>query len=481
MIGELIQVRHSDIDLGERARKEFKEDSLRELAEDIFRHGLHHPVVVLDKYAAGITDSQRGARPYLLLAGERRYRATLMKRQEYVVAEKEDELPSHIKKLPVKVYRRQMSPKEIKIIELSENIHRDDFTFQEKALLTEEIHNALDEVSDISHRHTARKTADFMSVTEGTVSQDRTIAAALNGSDDILKAKVEKAATKNKALKEIKKHKMQLVAAEISRRVKERQARGNDHLANIASSYKLTSFQDGLAEIPDRTIDFIELDPDYGIDFSQSGPARQGSRDSTEHYIEIAPEEYELEVRAYAKECFRVLKDNSWMIVWYAIGPWHDTTRKIFEEAGFKVAPIPAFWYKMTGNSSTPAYQLGNELEFFFYCRKGNPRLVKMGRNNVFKFRVPTSAERFHPAEKPIELYDEIYSTFVREGARAVVGFAGSGNAILAGHNRGLDIVGFDLSEPYKQRFDAKVLGSKGTPFRTYKTEIIPGLAEVEV
>ena len=484
MVGELMQLRHSSIDIGERARKEFNEDSLKELGLDIWEHGLHHPIVVLDKFAAGLTDTQNGVRPYLLLAGERRYRATLMMVREYTIAEREDEIPDHIRRVPCKVYRRQMSDKEIKIIELSENAKREDFTFQEKARLTEEIHNALDEVADISHRgkkkkHTARNTADFMNVSEGTVSQDRTIAAALNSDDAILKAKVEKATTKAKALKEIKKHKEAVIAAEISRRVAMRQSKGGDKLTNIAASYLLTSFQDGMSEIEDRSIDFIELDPDYGIGFRESGPARQGTRDSAEDYIEIPPEEYETEVQAYAEECYRVLKDNSWMIVWYAIGPWHDTTRKIFEEAGFNVAPIPAFWYKMTGNSSTPAYQLGNEMEFFFYCRKGVPRLAKMGRNNVFKFRVPTQSERFHPAEKPIELYEEIFDTFVREGARAIVGFAGSGNAILAGHNRGLDIRGFDLSEPYKQRFDSKVLSSQGEKFKTYKSEIVPGLAEL--
>lgn len=479
MIGELKQIRHADIDVVDRARKEFNEESLRELGLNIWEHGLHHPIVVVDKYSLGETEKQNGVRPYRLLAGERRYRATQMLVQEYTREGKEDEIPAHVKKPPCKVYHRQMSPREMKIIELSENIHRDDFTFQEKALLTEEIHSALDEVADLSHRQTARATADFMNIAESTVSQDRTIAKALQGGDDKLKAKVEKATTKARALKEIKKHKQQLVAQELSRRATERAKKGGDKLATICSSYQLTSFQDGLAEIQDRTIDFIELDPDYGIGFSESGPARQGTRDSTEHYIEIPPEEYELEVRAYAKECFRVLKDNSWMIVWYAIGPWHDTTRKIFEEAGFNVAPIPAFWYKMTGNSSTPAYQLGNEMEFFFYCRKGTPRLVQMGRNNVFKFRVPTQNERFHPAEKPIELYDEIYSTFVREGARVVVGFAGSGNAILSGWNRGLNITGFDLSEPYKQRFDAKVLSSKGGKFKTYKTEIVPGLTDL--
>jgi len=481
MVGELKQLRHSDIEIGERARKEFDEDALLALGQDIWDHGLHHPIVVVDRYAIGDTEVTNGVRQYKLLAGERRYRATLMMVQKYTIEERSDEIPDHIRRPPCKVYKRNMSEKEMKIIELSENVHRDDFTFQEKALLTEQIHAALDELTDLSHRekHTARKTADFMNVTEGVISQDRTIAAALTGDDEALKAKVEKATTKTKALKEIKKHKQQIIAAELSRRVKKRLEEGGDRLAKIADSYKLTSFQDGMSALKDRSIDFIELDPDYGIGFKESGPARQGTRDSAEHYIEIPPEEYEAEVRGYAEECYRVLKDNSWMIVWYAIGPWHDTTRRIFEEAGFNVAPIPAFWYKMTGNSSTPAFQLGNEMEFFFYCRKGTPRLVQMGRNNVFKYRVPTQGERFHPAEKPIELYDEIFSTFVLEGSSAVVGFAGSGNAILAGHNRGLNIVGFDLSEPYKQRFDAKVMSSNGDKFTTYKSDVIEGLAEL--
>ena len=66
--GILSSCRHSDIEVEDRARKDFKDADLWLLAEDIAEHGMHNPITVLDKHAAGLADSARGVRPYKLLS-----------------------------------------------------------------------------------------------------------------------------------------------------------------------------------------------------------------------------------------------------------------------------------------------------------------------------------------------------------------------------------------------------------------------------
>lgn len=473
LTGKLKLLKATQIEVRNRARQEFNEKELLLLGADIAQYGLHHALVLVDKVKAGIkTESLNTS--FLLLAGERRLRG--IKAWVRKAREEGTDIPPHMLDIPCKVYEREMSDKEIGIIELHENIQRKDFTFQEAAQLTKAIHEELTDVAkrDGAFAHQQKDTAAFIGKSPATVNTDLDIAKALEGKlGEALKQRVSKATNKAKAVKMISEEKKRLAAAELARRMRKRKEEEGEETfkQRVCDSYRLMSYEDGMAMIEDRSIDFIELDPDYGIDFKSSGPVRQGERrESADDYIEIAPEEYEEKLREYATEAFRVLKDNSWMVVWYSIADWHDTTRKILEEVGFKVAPIPAFWLKDSGNSSTPAFQLANDLEFFFYCRKGSPRIISMGRSNVYRYRTPRSNERFHPAEKPVELYEEILRTFVREGSKVVVGFAGSGNAILAAYNNGCEAVGFDLSKTFQDKFTVKVMGSPKR-FSSYKSE----------
>ncbi len=88
-------------------RKNFDEESLRQLAQSIREIGLLQPVIV--------TRTDQGS--YLLIAGERRYRAALLAEQ--------DKIPAII---------RQVDKRHSAIIALTENLQREDLTYFEEAL-----------------------------------------------------------------------------------------------------------------------------------------------------------------------------------------------------------------------------------------------------------------------------------------------------------------------------------------------------------
>ena len=54
-----------------------------------------------------------------------------------------------------------------------------------------------------------------------------------------------------------------------------------------------------------------------------------------------------------------------------------------------------------------------------------------------------------HPAERPIELIEDILTTFAREGSSVVCPFAGSGNTLLAARRANMSCVGFELVYDY--------------------------------
>ncbi len=88
-------------------RKEFDEDSLRELSESIKKHGLLQPILVRSKPLGG----------YEIIAGERRWRACRM---------------AELRTVPVVI--REMDEREVKEVALIENLQREDLNPIEEAL-----------------------------------------------------------------------------------------------------------------------------------------------------------------------------------------------------------------------------------------------------------------------------------------------------------------------------------------------------------
>lgn len=58
---------------------------------------------------------------------------------------------------------------------------------------------------------------------------------------------------------------------------------------------------------------------------------------------------------------------------------------------------------------------------------------------------------RFHPTQKPIELYSWIYNLFARPGDKILDTHLGSGSSRIAAYDAGLDFVGLEIDPVYYQ------------------------------
>lgn len=65
---------------------------------------------------------------------------------------------------------------------------------------------------------------------------------------------------------------------------------------------------------------------------------------------------------------------------------------------------------------------------------------------------------RFHPTQKPVELYAWIYKHFAKPGFKILDTHLGSGSSRIAAYDAGLDFVGYELDKVYfdleEQRFE---------------------------
>lgn len=70
----------------------------------------------------------------------------------------------------------------------------------------------------------------------------------------------------------------------------------------------------------------------------------------------------------------------------------------------------------------------------------------------VFDFNAQGQPFRWHPTQKPIELYKWVFSMFAEPGMKVLDTHLGSGTARRAAYDMDLDFTGFEIDKEYFER-----------------------------
>lgn len=445
---ELKVIDIKQITFGERFREEYGD--LDVLAASLKKEGVIQPLAVR---------ACTGNEEYILLAGGRRYKACLQ---------------AGITEIPVRIYPDSLNEMEMRSIELMENVARKDLSWIEASNLNKEIHLLQQAIygkktstSPDAPGVGMRDTAKLLGIAVGGLSDDIKLANAIEVFPSIKEAK-----TKSDAMKMLKKLQEELVMAEVAKRYKEKSdgTPMDKQKHDLSNCYILKDFFEGVKQVPDRSIDIVEMDPPYGIDLHNI-KKQDDTKGGTKNYNEVPSEIYPNFLDRVFKECYRVMSENSWIICWFGNEPWFETVYKAMINAGFRGSRITGIWYKegSSGQTMQPDMYLGNTYESFFYMRKGSPSITRQGRSNVFSYRAVPPTKKIHPTERPIELIQELIQTFGWEGCRVMIPFLGSGNTLLATSNLGIGAFGFDLSEEYKNAYTVRVSEGRPGSYKSYK------------
>lgn len=432
----------NSIVVGHRFRQE--KGDINTLADSIKQNGLIHPIVV--------TESADG-NGYYLLAGGRRIAACKILGWTNITCN---------------IYEQGLTQLERNVIELCENIDRKDMEYEESVALTNQIHIAMQKLYGekkggiVEGGHSLRDTAAMLGKSPATVSQDIKLAEAMEIIPELRACK-----NKHDAMKLLEKIERQYGARVAVERVeKERGTTTEDKLKEkIINSYILGDFFERIREIPSGSIDLCEVDPPFAIDLKS---IKKGGGLTTMDYNEWGQEDYTSMILVVMKECYRVLNDHGWLLWWFAYEPWFEPVYQAIINSGFKGNRIPAIWVKPTGQASNPDLYLASSHEPFFYARKGDASIKKMGRPNYYQYKPVSPDSKIHPTEKPIELMEEIYKTFVLADSRILIPFVGSGNGILAAYNVHCTAFGYDLGRVYKDAFTMRADSTIPPNYRSY-------------
>ena len=459
----LEEINISDIDFGDRVRDPLKDPALMnfvksDLIPSIEKSGLITPVCVKQNCSnEELPKHTVGYKQFLLLAGGNRFRAF--------------EILGRMK-IPAMIFEQELSDLEVAIVEESENINRRDFSPSEKAASYAKMHRLLQNEHGAAQQGRfagkdsgwgIKQTAEYLNKSTGQVTEMLQL-------NEMFEKKPETrtlftGVTEAKAfLKKATKGAETAVRAQIIEQ--QRATTPEDVLRKkLQNSYILGDFFQEAKAIESGLFDLVEVDPPYGIDLQE---LRKNGENSTVGYNEIEVEQYEAFLELTIKESWRLLKPNGWLLFWFAPDPWQQLILELLQKQGFAVRNLPAIWKKggfseeagsLGGGmqANTPAYYLARSYESFFYARKGNARIVKMGRPDAFDFANIPQQHRSHPTERPVELMKAVLETFTEPGSNVLVPFAGSGATLLAAFELKMKAVGFDLGKSYKDAFTLKV------------------------
>lgn len=453
-----MRIKIKDIIIQDRDREYFDQQKMKELVESIQQVGLITPIAV----------SKEGDK-YRLIAGERRVRAH--KELGY------EEIEAHI-----------LSPEdelEAKIMELAENVKRQDLTPREEVEAILRIHEFM--VKKYGEKEnprdpkdpgwSIRRTSEMVGKSVSQVSRDLKLALVSESNPEIWDDAKDKRDAHKAFRRIVDSVKKSETAARIEEKIREKPE--DIRKKELIESYIVIPLEgdDPMKggffknDIPDGVVDLVELDPPYGDIIQNKFTVSVEQKERVREYNEIPSDLYPKFMKGMISEAYRILRKGGWLVCWFAPEPWFEDVYKWIREAGFDTRRLCGEWIKRSGQSLHPEMYLANSSEWFFYAKKGNATLNKPGRMNVFDYRGVPANIKSHPTERPIEMMEDILYTFVGEGSYIVVPCAGSGNTMLAASNIRCTSTGYDVTDTYRKDYIIKVNNGKVGEYTSYSEE----------
>ena len=193
---------------------------------------------------------------------------------------------------------------------------------------------------------------------------------------------------------------------------------------------------DFLKEIDSNSIDLVLIDPPYEVSRETNfsiGEPKSGHRNRFKVSMNLGDWDNNFSgLDIVIKECYRVLKKGGTIICFYDL--WKITVLKDYlESAKFKQIRFIE-WLK---NNPVP---LNSKHTYLSNAREIALTAVKCGKstfhsdydNGVYNYPINHNKNRFHPTQKPVELFEDLIKKHSDEGDVVLDCFLGSGTTAVA-------------------------------------------------
>lgn len=206
-----------------------------------------------------------------------------------------------------------------------------------------------------------------------------------------------------------------------------------------------------LTQIEDNAIDLILTDPPYHISRPSGFTNTKLKKYSklSMNFGEWDNQDNDSLLFDVLKECYRVLKDKGTLICFYDL--WKITVLKDYLiECGFKQLRFIEWLKTNPVPINSNLNYLTNSREIAVSSVKGsNPVFNSKYDNGLYSYPIYHKNDRFHPTQKPLDLFEELILKHSKPNDIVLDCFSGSCTTGVACQNTGRSFIGCEIDEGY--------------------------------
>lgn len=203
----------------------------------------------------------------------------------------------------------------------------------------------------------------------------------------------------------------------------------------VSETYLMDCIE-GMKHYPDKWFDLAVVDVPYGLGASNKNFLRKGKQ--TGKSLAVSGLRYEAKEwdneappLEYFCELFRVSKNQ------IVFGANHFISRMPYDASCWLV------WDKENGDN------LYADCELAWTSFNNAVRMVKYKWHGMLQKDMKNKEIRIHPTQKPVGLYDWIFTKFGEPEMKILDTHLGSGSSRIAAHKNRLNFVGFEIDKEY--------------------------------
>lgn len=339
-------------------------------------------------------------------------------------------------------YKTNLSPLQMREIELEENLQREDLSPADEADAIADLHILKQTIygESISGREGGWKladTAEAIGKSKGNVIDNIQISAALKDFPELRILKTKKAIKKAvKGCQQVVDH--ATAVGEWETLIK----REGSKVMLLLKTAQLD-----MQELEDNSIDILMTDPPYGIEIdllASSVGGMTGGFSTSGFKFDDSTEKALVLYKILAAESFRFTTEKAHAYIFVAPEFFY-LLRELMVKAGWQASIRPIIWIKReTGQCNMPERWPANCYEMILYCRRVDSKLVEQGRPDWIQENPVLESQRIHPTEKPVPLLQALLRRCSLPGQRLYDPTCGSGSSLEAGLRQKLIVRGCD-------------------------------------
>lgn len=214
-----------------------------------------------------------------------------------------------------------------------------------------------------------------------------------------------------------------------------------------------------LNEVENSSIDLLLTDPPYNISvkdkISSDGKIIYNSKPHSKTSLNIGEWDFDFDIENWLRVVSPKIKDDGQMIIFTGFNNVELISR-VLEQEGFTVMPTMNYWYKTNPVPQHPKRLPQSSIEQFIWAVK-NPDKYTFNIREGKEFELPRfehsshelKQERFHPTQKPLELFKKLVQIHSNQGDLVLDTCSGSGTTIIGCNLLKRDCIAIEKNEEY--------------------------------